>query len=355
MNIYVLISSLNYSGAEKQMIIDANLLSKSHNVTILTFSDGPQRANVLNSVKLIILEKRNYFASAIKLARMVRLNKVDIIISALFASINISSMASAITHIPVIWIFHSRELHLPLRSKILYWLNSRVAGVKKILFVSQELKTDLMARLRLPQGKCDALYNSSQFFHADTDVERNYHKSILTIGYIGRVIELKRVHILVHIAEYLLKQGITNFRIGIVGDGSKLDDVKRYAKERNVDSLIDFLGFQNNVAPFYAACDVFLNPSMEECLSLALIDAGILGLPCVAFDVGGNKEIISDGISGFIVSSNEEFLTRAEQLIRNEELRKQFGSAAQQICSKKFSISEHERMLNKFVKIAAGE
>ena len=142
MNIYVVISSLNYGGAEKQIIIDANLLSKYHNVTIIAFSDGPQRANIQNSVSLIILEKKDYLTMAIVLARMSKKNNVGMIIGALFAPINIASMAGAISGTPVIWVFHSRELHLPLRSKLLYWLNSRVVRVKKILFVSQELKAD---------------------------------------------------------------------------------------------------------------------------------------------------------------------------------------------------------------------
>jgi glycosyltransferase involved in cell wall biosynthesis len=51
-----------------------------------------------------------------------------------------------------------------------------------------------------------------------------------------------------------------------------------------------------------SACDIAVSPALMENYSCALLEAQAMGVPCVTFDVGGNREVVADGLSGFVVS-----------------------------------------------------
>ena len=57
MNVLILISSLSFGGAEKQAVIDANLLSEGHTVFLGTFKDGPLKGQLRSDVKHILIKK----------------------------------------------------------------------------------------------------------------------------------------------------------------------------------------------------------------------------------------------------------------------------------------------------------
>jgi hypothetical protein len=65
MTIAYFISSLYYGGAEKQTILDANMMAQENMVFLLFFTDGPQKEIIDNRVKLIHFKKQNYLITAI--------------------------------------------------------------------------------------------------------------------------------------------------------------------------------------------------------------------------------------------------------------------------------------------------
>lgn len=124
------------------------------------------------------------------------------------------------------------------------------------------------------------------------------------------------------------QHGDTRAKLVVVGDGpirQKLHD-----EARDVPGII-WAGSRSDVGEVLAAMDVFVFPSIDEGLGIALIEAMATGLPSVVSDEGGIPEIVTDGETGLIVKAGDsralcEGLFKVSQEI---DLRKQLGDAAQ--------------------------
>jgi L-malate glycosyltransferase len=343
-NILFVISSLKHGGAEKQTVTDANFFSDKHNVTFVTFENGELGELINEKVNLIVLEKRGYLSTSRKLRNIIEGNKIDIINASLFASMIISCLASGKMNVPVIWFFHSHEYDMILKSRIALKYFSRYRCLKKILFVSNELKNHMLLKgYKFQVEKQDVLYNT---FTVSTGLRKNkIFNERITIGYIGRLVKLKRVEYLIDLAVYLKNNNINNFIIDIIGEGIFRERLYEYAIKSEVSSFVNFLGFQADVSRYYGSFDIFVLPSREECLSISLIDACAVNLPCVAFDIGGNDEIILNDKSGYLVKTKEEMFDKVKLLITDKEKRNIMGSEAGKYCVNKFSMEKRMEYL----------
>lgn len=343
MNILYIISSLKHGGAEKQTVIDANLFSEKHSVILVTFKDGELKSLLNKNVKLILVDKKGYLSTAKEIRKIIIEEKIQIINASLFASMIISVLSANKLGIPVFWYFHSHEYDMQFKSKMVLNYCSKKKCLKKIFFVSNELKNSIYEKgINLPEDKKGVLYNS---YSMDSVLSENSAKSNdkVVIGYIGRLVDLKRVEYLIELSGFLKSNNIGNFRIDIIGDGKSKQRLIEYSKELNVGDCINILGYQSEIGKYYDSIDIFVLPSGEECLSLALIDAGVKAIPCIAFDIGGNNEIVIDGKSGFLVNTKEELFNRTILLINDKIKRIEFGKEAEKICKDKFdSMKRYE-------------
>lgn len=136
---------------------------------------------------------------------------------------------------------------------------------------------------------------------------------IITVANIRRV---KGLDVLVEAAQHVReKHPDALFLIA----GQELEtDYSRQLRSRIAELKLDrsfrFLGVRTDVFPLLRMSDVFCLPSRSEGFSNALIEAMAVGLPCVATDVGGNREVLEDAKSGFIVAS-EDSQALAKRLI----------------------------------------
>ncbi len=343
LNVAVFISSLSIGGAEKQAVLDANLLSESRNVFLFTFESGPLQELISKKVNFIILEKKGYLSTAKKLGVLMKEKNIEILHASLFAPMIISCLASRHCNVSVIWHFHSQENDIPIKSKIAFRFFSRFRKLKKILFVNHDLAKHF-DYLNFPPKKLGILYNHSEIESSD---EKQRTETKVQIGYVGRVINLKRVDYLIDLAEYLIKKKSVAFNIQIVGDGETLQEIKKLVKDRLLSDFFLIHGFQTDVQAYYKNFNLFVNPSSEECLSIAMIDAGMMNLPIVAFNVGGNNEIVVNERSGFIVTSKEEFFEKIFLLTNNSDIRAAMSLHSKEHCQKKFSRENHFKEIEK--------
>ncbi|MCC7384348.1 MAG: glycosyltransferase [Deltaproteobacteria bacterium] len=116
--------------------------------------------------------------------------------------------------------------------------------------------------------------------------------------------------------------------IGGNDDGTPPDDLRAQVAEAGLAERVHLPGRLEDSALHLAAFDVFVNCSVFEGLSNAIIEAMAARLPVVATRVGGNPELISDGDNGLLVNPEEPAgLAQAlERLIRDEGLRRQLGA-----------------------------
>ena len=119
------------------------------------------------------------------------------------------------------------------------------------------------------------------------------------VGWIGRMTEVKRTdHVLLAFRQ--LRESGVDASLCLVGDGPDRPAIERRAKELGIMRETLFLGFQQDVAPFYAAFDVLLLPSVSEGTPVSAIEALAAGRPVVATRVGGVPDVVRDGEDGLL-------------------------------------------------------
>jgi len=91
----------------------------------------------------------------------------------------------------------------------------------------------------------------------------------------------------------------------IIGDGETRAAIEARARALNVERNVAITGFQPQVAPYIAACDVMALCSTTEAFSLAAIEAMALGRPVIHSDVGGAAEMIFPGRNGFLFPAGD--------------------------------------------------
>jgi glycosyltransferase involved in cell wall biosynthesis len=135
----------------------------------------------------------------------------------------------------------------------------------------------------------------------------------------------------------------TNAVLLLVGKGPLLDELTAYAASLGVADRVRFAGVRQDLTGWYNAADAFVMSSEFEGLSVALLEAAAIGLPCVVTDVGGNSEVVLDGINGFVVppQNSDALATAMERLMTlpANELR-QFGMASRDHCLSRFSLQQ---------------
>ena len=88
-----------------------------------------------------------------------------------------------------------------------------------------------------------------------------------------------------------------------------------------------------------AQADVFLMPSLWEGMPLALIEAQAAGVPAVVSNVVGCRDVVQDGVTGFVCDTDEDLSMRTRQLIVDVELRKRMGDNAAHMARMRFSVT----------------
>ena len=86
----------------------------------------------------------------------------------------------------------------------------------------------------------------------------------------------------------------------LVGDGALRGELERQCRDLGLSSRVRFLGVRDDVADILRAVDVFALTSVSEAASITLLKAMGSGLPVVVTAVGGNPEIVRDGIDGLL-------------------------------------------------------
>ena len=127
-----------------------------------------------------------------------------------------------------------------------------------------------------------------------------------------------------------LAADVPNLYLWMLGDGPQEDECRQMAVGRGVAQRLRMTGTVQDVAPYLKAADLHLLTSDTEGLPGCLVESAALGLPCVAADVGGVREIALDGKTGFVVEPDDldEYVSKARLLLENKDLRREFGRQA---------------------------
>jgi glycosyltransferase involved in cell wall biosynthesis len=124
------------------------------------------------------------------------------------------------------------------------------------------------------------------------------------VVHVARLNQVKDQTTLLHAARLVLDRQPA-FHLDIVGDGERRDELERLSADLGLGNAVRFHGLQADVRPFLAGVDAFVLSSVSEGIALTLLEAMAAALPVVATDVGGNREVVIPGETGFLVPARD--------------------------------------------------
>jgi len=115
------------------------------------------------------------------------------------------------------------------------------------------------------------------------------------------------------------ENGNDRLRVLLAGDGPLQDEVRSMVEARGLSDIVSFIGFVSDIKPLFYASDAYVNPSQHEAFSFLILEALASGLPVIATDMGGNREIVNDkhGCGTLIDYGDTEALCDAMQAYRS--------------------------------------
>jgi glycosyltransferase involved in cell wall biosynthesis len=127
----------------------------------------------------------------------------------------------------------------------------------------------------------------------------------------------------------LLRERGVEATLCLVGDGPDRPHLEQKAHELGIARDTLFLGYQEDVAPLYAAFDALVLPSGNEGTPVSVIEALAAGRPVVATRVGGVPDVVRDGEDGYLVDAGatDALAERLAQLAGDPALRERLGAA----------------------------
>lgn len=205
--------------------------------------------------------------------------------------------------------------------------------------------------------KIRVIHNPVEVPHMGDDKLRESHniaKEDICIGVFGRIITWKGQEIFIRAAIELLKRH-SRLKIFLIGDASDSDKsyyrkVRRLAAQSPNKDRIIFTGYVQNVGNYYNLMDIVAHTSISpEPFGRVIIEAMIYGKPVLASDEGGPREIITDGVDGFLVPPGDAvFLEHSlERLIGDRELRQVVGEKARNKALEHFTSQAHAEKVSK--------
>jgi glycosyltransferase involved in cell wall biosynthesis len=132
----------------------------------------------------------------------------------------------------------------------------------------------------------------------------------------------------------------------VVGDGAIKRELEEQACRMGLGQRIAFTGFRSDVPELLSEAAVSVLPSLSEGTSNTLLESMAAGIPVIATRVGGNPEVVEDGVSGLLVPPRDSAALAAAtaRLLEDEALAARLGEAGMRRVSELFSIegSVHE-------------
>lgn len=145
------------------------------------------------------------------------------------------------------------------------------------------------------------------------------------------------------IAESLDKLG--DLKIIVIGDGPERAELEKLCQKLRIQSITNFMGFMDNPEAVYHDVDVALLPSLGEGIPLSLLEAMRWGIPCIASNIGGIPEIITNNQNGLLITpENSQELINAIIKMRDPE---RYAAFSRNAIEHFKLINDHGKMINR--------
>jgi glycosyltransferase involved in cell wall biosynthesis len=374
MKIVHIITRLILGGAQENTLITCKLLAqRGHDVTLITGpAIGPEGELFEQALKepyeVITVDEMiraiNPFADWAayrKIKKLLRKIQPDIVhahsakagILGRYAAYKIRGTHDAARSTKIVHTIHGLAFH-PYQSN---WLNRFYVAIEK----KAAKKTDFfisVADAMTAQALAAGIGEPDKFITAYSAVDEdaflqpisqeeitefrvNYgiSKDAVVLATVARLFELKGHDYIIESAKELSKR-YDNAVWLFVGDGNLSEFYKKRVTELGLARCIKFTGLlpPSRIPLVMQSSDILVHCSLREGLARAIPQAMLCGLPAIAFDLDGTREVVNENTGRLIAPQNVQQLTAAcAELIENEQLRKRLGGQARESVKEKFA------------------
>ena len=199
---------------------------------------------------------------------------------------------------------------------------------KHILWVSQS-SFDGYAFHKLFAKKSSVLYNvidTEQIFGKLIQDSNSYDYDLI---YVGRLTYQKDPQRLMRLCARL-KKDKPDLKVAIVGTGELLDEVKALCEELGICENVHFLGFQSNPIKMVADSKAMILTSRWEGTPMCAMEAMALGTPVVSTPSDGMKDLLTDGVSGYLTDDDEQMARDLLKIFSDPVHRQELAENAKQ-------------------------
>jgi glycosyltransferase involved in cell wall biosynthesis len=299
----------------------------------------------------------DFWKTTAQLKTIIKQEKIDLIHANSFTAMLYSNSAVKSTGKPIIW--HMHDIITP------RWFNRRFItyagrGATKIVAVSNAVKSRLI-ELGVPAEKCITLYNGMDCSIPVTpdatsiaEIERirkelQIPQDAIVISMFGQIAQWKGQAIFIQAAAKLVEQ-YPQLRFLIIGDiihnreQKYKRDIEQLITQLHLSSPIIFTGFRRDVPNLMRMSDIIVHCSvMPDPLPTVILEAMVSKKPVIAARVGGVPEIVQDGLTGLLFTSQktDELVNAMRQLVVSKELRQIMGNAGRNRVEQFFNINQN--------------
>ncbi len=323
------IGQLSTGGTEKQLYeLLKDINKKTFQPIVISLSEGGVWADEIRKLGIDVFElkrrKNIEFSRLFRLIKLFKSIKPAIVHCYLFSANSYGRLAAIINRIPII-IASERNLPEIGKDKKNYqiYIDKILSFFSDGIICNSQTAADLLInKYKFNKNKIFVIHNGINL----TSLNYFPPKYNPTIGTVCRLSPQKNLRLFLDLARVLLEKK-NDLKFLIVGDGPMRSELETYAKKLEIQKNIFFFGEQRNVFKFLKEMNVFVLTSLYEGLSNSIMEAMLSGLPVVATDVGGNRELIVDGETGFLCEPNNlsDMVEKVIYLINNPQEAKKMG------------------------------
>jgi len=353
MNILQILPELKIGGVERGTVdLARELILRGHRAIVV--SNGGNLVPELESfgakhIQLPVHKKSLFtiLACIPKLAKILKEEKVDIVHARSRVPAIIAFFAHRATGAKFVTTCHGYY------SQNIF---SRVMGWGKVVIVASSAISEHMVRdFGVPKERIRFIPRGVDLREFRFQDKKNKKQDVFTIGVIGRLTPIKGHKYFLGAVSRVIRS-YPKVRALIIGEASPgkekyEQELKMLVRRLSLDKYVKFTGRSDNIPKALSDLDALVLPTVtQEAFGRVLIEAGAVGVPIIATEVGGITDIVKNNVNGILVShsNSAELASAITKLIADSELSNRLTLAARKNVEENFSL---DKMADKTIKV----
>lgn len=345
LKILFILPSLKAGGAERIISFVSTSIDKTkfHSI-LLVLGNIEDAVYPIDGIEVHYLSKRRLIHSIREIFGFIWSQKPQVVVGSIA---HVNRVLSVFRFIFRKVIFVGREASVDLiiakytnKNRVKYWklYKNYYRNLHYVICQSDDMATDLMERYNLAKKKI-VLINNPISFELPMKVNSTEFHPVRRLITIGRLNREKGHERLLHELSKLK----VPFHYTIVGDGPEKENIFNLAKILDLTNKITHVPYTNDVAKFLGENDLFLQGSFVEGFPNTALESCVVGTPVIAFAcMGGTREIIENGVNGFIANDSSQYHEYVEKALALEWDPKSVRSSVTKKFSKDIILPKYE-------------